>query len=579
VILLRLLAVVPAVLFWFGTVTADDGPNRTPGSFPAGAEGHLLTALEGQEIQRIPLAYVGAYEDFLGPGYDIHLVRLQGDVAEHVGVAAGMSGSPVYIDGRLIGALAYRFGRFPKDAIAGVTPIEAIRDAARTAVTRVPESDLIRAIDTPISAARLHPALRDWARDQFEAVGMVWTEGLVAGSTDSEVTSELVAGSPIGVSLVRGDWSFAATGTVTSVEDGTVYAFGHPFLGVGAIELPLHSAAVIHTLADASGSTKLARLGREVGALTDDRLAAIVGRLDRRAKMISMVVRIDAAGDVSEHRVEIADAPGLTPLLAGITVANAVVNRMDRELAVTVFAEGAIRLAEKSDLPFELIASGEGPAPLVMVASTVQNAMALLWNNPFEKPRVDSIDVSVTVQPGVRRYLLESLNYDRSAVRPGESLRVQAVLRPLRGEPIRRELELSLPHGISDGTTLRLAVGSQSQIQRALGSPLQRRLRSAGDLSGVIHVMSELKAEHRLMAVLFHDSPAVVRDGVELSRLPSTALHLLSTGARAGAATRSRVSRLSSTQIDLDGPVSGGLTIGVRVGGEGFSPEQSEESP
>ena len=554
---------------------ADEEPAYSSGAFREGAKGYLLTALRGSEVERIPVSYIGAYEDYLGPGYDIHLVRLEGEVADHIGVALGMSGSPVYIEGRLIGALAYRFGLLPKDAIAGVTPIEAIREAEQSAATRAPESDLARPIGTPLSASRLHPALRDWAREQLESVGMVWTEGAAASIGETNGPQGFAPGSPIGVTLVRGDWSFAATGTVTIVEDGKVYAFGHPFLGVGAVELPMHAASVVYTLADAAGSLKLMNIGDELGTITDDRLTAIVGRLDRMSKLIPMVVRVRAGEAVREHHVEIVNVPGLTPILAGISVSNAIVNRVNREMAITAFASGSIRMPGRPDLPFELVASGEGPAPLATVASTVQNALALLWNNPFERPDVAGIEVDVTVHKGVRRYFLESLQYDRKSVRPGESIRLQALLRPLRGESIRREFELRLPHGIADGTVLRVAVGPQDQVERALGNPLQRRLRSADDLSGVLHVMGELKSDHRLIAVLFDNSPSVVRDGLEFSHLPSTAAHLLSTGARSGAASRARVSRLSSTQLELDGPVSGGLTIGVRVGDNAGKTEAS----
>ncbi len=550
--------------------------------FEDGAKGYTLTALEGGVVERIPLHYIGTYSDFLGPGVDLHLVQLDGPVAEHVGIAAGMSGSPVYLGDRLIGALAYRMGSLPKDAIAGVTPIEAMRAASRSAAVPAPSSGDARPIRTPLSASGLHPELRAWAREQLESSGLVWTDAATTtdDGDDEDASSVFEPGSPIGVALVRGDWSFAATGTVTAIEDGAVLAFGHPFLGTGDVQFPMHTATVIHTLADAAGSRKLASIGREVGAIVDDRLTAVVGRTGRKAEMIPMVVRVRPAGasGARESRLEIVDTPGLTPLLAGLSVSNSILNHVDREIAVTVRASGTIRLTDYPDVPFELAAAGNGAVdPLISVASTVQQTLAMLWNNPFERPTVEAIDVAVELVDELNRYFVETVNYDRKAVRPGEAVRVQVALRPWRGDTVHEELEMRIPYGVADEKELRLAVGPPSQIERALGNPLARRLQTAGDLPGVLRILGELRSDHRLVAMLFHEAPTVVRDGALYAQLPPTAVHLLSRGTRSGAAFRSRVSRLGSTQLEMDGPIDGGLTIRIQV--DSAAPSNGLEEP
>ena len=223
-----------------------------------------------------------------------------------------------------------------------------------------------------------------------------------------------------------------------------------------------------------------------------------------------------------------------------------------------------------------VVPATESGNPMGVVASKVQQIFSALWNNPFERPVVEGIDVDIEVSPDVHTYFIESLQYDRKAIEPGGVLRVQAVLKPWRGEKVRRQLELRLPHGAEVGSTLRVAVGSPTQIERALGNPLARRLTTSEDLAGVLRVLGEMKAENRLIAVLYDDSPTVVRDGLAFSGLPATAAHLLATGARSGAASHSRVSRLATTQIELDGPVGGGLTIGVMVAG-GDSSEDPKE--
>ena len=161
---------------WF----AAELPQPAVTAYEEGAKGYVLTALKGRTIERIPLHYIGTYNDFFGPGYDLHLVQLEGPIAEHVGIAAGMSGSPVYLGDRLIGALSYRMGALPKDAIAGVTPIEAMRAASRSAATVAPSSDHAQPIRTPLTASGLHPELRSWAQEQLESLGLVWTDGRTA---------------------------------------------------------------------------------------------------------------------------------------------------------------------------------------------------------------------------------------------------------------------------------------------------------------------------------------------------------------------------------------------------------------
>ncbi len=571
----------------FLTAVLSPAPGFAAGSPPAvqvleeGAAGYALTALKGSKVERIPLRYVGTYNDFLGPGYDLHLVQLEGPVAEHVGIAAGMSGSPVFLEGRLIGALSYRLGALPKDAIAGVTPIDAMRAASRTAAAAAPASEHARPIRTPLSASGLHPELREWAREQLESAGLLWTEG--AATADSALGgaegASLEPGSPVGVALVRGGWTFGATGTVTAIEDGNVLAFGHPFLGTGAVAFPMHTAAVIHTLADAAGSRKLAAIGEQVGAITDDRLTAIVGRVAGDAKMIPMRVRVrpGPGDDVRETALQVADAPGLTPLLAGLSVSNSILNHVDREVAVTVMASGTIRLADRPDVPFELSAAGNGVLdPLVSVASTVQQTLAMLWNNPFERPRVEALDVDVELKPELNRYFVETVHYDRKAVRPGGMVEIDVALRPWRGETLHRSFALRIPHGVEkNGKQLRLSVGPPSQIQRALGNPLARRLQTADDLPAVLRIVGDLQSEHRLTAVLYQEAPTIVRDGAALPNLPPTVAHLLSTGSRSGASFRSPVSRLASSQTEMDGPVDGGLTILVKV--DSGAPDDSKE--
>jgi len=559
-ILILLISIVGA------SVAADPGVEIAPQPSP-GDRGVMHTAIEGDRIEEIPLTYVGVQRDLIGPGYDVHLIQLEGPIADRVGVAAGMSGSPVYFDGKLLGAMAYRFGSLPTEAIAGVTPIGDILRAGRgQAMTPSSAASFVKPIGTPVQISGLAPAVREWAAPQLEELGFRLVAG---GGTDGEPEpgAELRPGSPVGVALVRGDMSIAATGTVTHVDGETVYAFGHPFLGSGHVEMPMVSASVVHTLADMAGSVKMARVGSEVGAVLEDRLTAIVGRTGHQAQMIPLDVKVRGAdyGDQQFH-FEVARSSTLSPLLAAVAVANALASNVGYGQEVTMLSSGSIRVKGQSPIPVEAAGTSVGGGdPAIGVAVTLQQMLGSLWVNPFAKIELEGVEITVQVEPQVRRYRVEELHYDRGPIRPGQTLTVHCVLRPYRGETVTRRFDLAVPRDLPSNARLALAIGSPDQVDRALGRPLARRYRSASDLASVVDVLGDLRASNRLTAVLYHQASGVVSRGVAYTDLPPSARKLLSARPRSGNASATRVADLLRIEQIMDGPVDGGVVVRLQV--------------
>jgi hypothetical protein len=532
-----------------------------------GDRGVMHTAIEGNRIEEIPVIYVGVQRDLIGPGYDVHLIQLEGPIADRVGVAAGMSGSPVYFDGKVLGAMAYRFGALPTEPIAGVTPIEDILRAARAGTTTSsPERSLVKPIGTPIQISGLSPAVLDWAAPQLEELGFRLVAGGGAGG-ETTASTELTAGSPVGVSLVRGDMSLAATGTVTLVDGDTVYAFGHPFLGSGQVEMPMVSASVVHTLADLAGSVKMASVGSEVGAILEDRLTAIVGRKGHQAQLIPLDVHVTGA-DYGEQRFhfEVARSSMLSPLLAAVAVGNSLSSNVGYGQEVTMLTRGSISVKGLPPIPLEDAGTSVGGGdPAIGVAVTLQQLLGSLWVNPFDEVQIEGVEISVQVEPHVRRYQVEELHYDRGPLREGQTLTVYCVLRPYRGENVTRRFDLVVPEGLPKNSRLALAVGSPDQIDRALGQPLARRYRSASDLAAVVDVLGDLRAANRLTAVIYQQAPGVVSRGVAYADLPPSAQKLLSARPRSGGTTTTRVADLVRTEQVMDGPVDGGVVVRLQV--------------
>lgn len=534
---------------------------------PPGARGVVLTTVEGTRIEEIPLTFLGTQENALGPGYDLHLVRLEGEIADRVGVAAGMSGSPVYVDGELIGALAYRFGLMPKEAVGGVTPLADIVAAGKSpAPSRADADSLASPIGTPVQIGGLAGPVREWLAPQLRELGFVPLAG--GGSASASGTPHtLRPGSPVGVELVRGDLAMGATGTVTLVDGDRVYAFGHSFFGDGRVEMPMISADVIHTLADTSGSFKMARFGPVVGAVTDDRLTAVVGRTGQVARTVPLKLRVHGADyGEREFEFELARHAALTPLLSGVVVANALIADLGHDRESTMLARGRVRLADRPDLEIEMAFAGEGaPDPGLALAGTLQQTVGYLWSNPFAPVEVEGIELQVQVDPQAHRYTIESLHYDRGPVRPGATVELDCVLRERRGERVTRRLQVTIPDDIVRKETLALAVGPPAQTQRALGRRLEERLKSAPDLDTLIETLGERRSAHRLTVVLARRAESVILRGAEYDQLPPTAARLLGTKSATGGGKKSTVSLLGRDEVALDGPVSGGLAIRLEV--------------
>jgi hypothetical protein len=564
---LRILILLIAAAIGTGMAAAAETAFEVAPEPEPGDRGVMHTAIEGDRIEEIPVTYVGVQRNLIGPGYDVHLIQLEGPIADRVGVAAGMSGSPVYFDGKMLGAMAYRFGALPTEPIAGVTPIEDILRAAGAGTTAAaPEGSLVRPIGTPIQISGLTPVVRNWAEPQLEEFGFRLVAG---GGAEGEgaPSSELSAGSPVGVALVRGDMSFAATGTVTLVDGDTVYAFGHPFLGSGQVEMPMVSASVVHTLADLAGSVKMASVGPEVGAILEDRLTAIVGRMGHQAQLIPLDVAVNGAdyGEQNFH-FEVARSSMLSPLLAAVAVANSLSSNVGYAQEVTMLTRGSIRVKGLPPIPLEAAGTSVGGLdPAVGVAVTLQQMLGSLWINPFDEVQLEGIEISVQVEPQVRRYQVEELHYDRGPLRGGQTLTVYCVLRPYRGENVTRRFDLTVPDDLPPNARLALAVGSPDQIDRALGQPLARRYRSANDLAAVADVLGDLRASNRLTAVIYHQASGVVSRGVAYSDLPPSAQKLLSARPRSGGTTTTRVADLVRIEQALDGPVDGGVVVRLQV--------------
>jgi hypothetical protein len=328
----------------------------------------------------------------------------------------------------------------------------------------------------------------------------------------------------------------------------------------------------------------MVRVGQEVGAVVEDRLTAIVGRTGRVARMIplSLEVRGGGYGD-QRFEFEIARSSVLSPLLAAVSVANALTANLGHAEEATMIATGTIRIKDMPALPIEVaVTSGVGADPAIGVAVTLQQVLGTLWVNPFSPVELEGVDLAVRVEPEVRSYRVEDLHYDRGLLRRGQGLTVECVLRRYRGETVTRTFEVPVPDDLPEDVNLALAVGSPSEVDRALGRPLARRYGSAEDVRAVIDILADLRPDNRLTAVLIRRSPGIVSRGRAYPDLPPSAERLMSAQPGMPATSRTTVSDLFRTELELDGPVEGGIVVRLRVDSDlenGVENETEEQQP
>jgi hypothetical protein len=466
-----------------------------------------------------------------------------------------------------VGALSYRMGALPKEPVAGVTPIEDLLGAAR--FTRpsapAPEGNVVP-IATPLFVGGLLEPVRAFLAPALAAHGLVPLSGGTGGPSAARI-GPLQPGSAVGAALIRGDLEVAATGTVAWVEGNGVFAFGHPFLGTGRVEMPMLEAEVVHTLAALGGSIKLSNLGREIGSIVEDRLTGIVGTLGTRARMLPVVLHVHG-GDYpqKDFRFEVVRQSELTPVLAGAALANALFLNTGYDEHATVRAHGTLRLRGLPDVPLTgAYTSGGRLHPVLAAASEIQRTLELVYRNPFRPPEVESVELAVEVERERRRYTVDAVRYDRGPLRPGSTLRLQCTLRTFRGEPVERTLELVVPEGLPDRTSLTLVVGGPDAVARAEGRPAQERLRNAVDLEGYVLALGEKGGEDLLTAALLTSAPGAVARGARYEELPGTAARLLASAAAGPGATSLDRGVLARAEREMDGPIDGSYVARLEV--------------
>ena len=547
-----------ALLCLASSVWATAENNAIPEIMPldqihAGMRGTAYTVFQGTKPEPMEVEVLGVLRNANGPKSDIILVRLVGTKPEYTGVVAGMSGSPVYFDGKLAGALAFRIGEFSKEPIAGVTPIAemleidaldhrpgldpavaspALRSTTRTSTPgenlTLPAqgySNYLKPIDTPLVFNGFsEETLRRFA-PQFASAGITPVMG-IGSSSDRKQPEPLVPGSAVSAILVRGDMDIAATCTVTYIDPQRLLACGHPLMQFGRVDLPMTKANVVATLPSPYNAFKIVNTTESVGSCVQDRHTGILGLFGKEPKMIPVTLTIHSGPSTRELHYEVLNNARLSPVAMMATVFNALRGTNEYGDDITYRMNGALAVKGFPDVTLQnMYAPMDGGQPAAaLVAASIGDRFGRIYDNPFESPDIQGVKLDFDLVRERRSARLEASRTDVTEARPGDEIIVETVLRPYRGERLVRQISIRIPTTTSKGT-LRILVSDGETLDRMRrGMPMMNRKLS---LLSTIALLNKEHANNRVYVSLLEADPeAMVADKV-MPTLPLSVMNVM----------------------------------------------------
>jgi hypothetical protein len=582
-------------------LSADDSSTFFPLSdVKPGMKGVVYTIYSGDQIEKIDLVVIGVIQNAIGPKQDIILVQLLGEKAEHSGVVAGMSGSPVYLDGKLAGALSLKLGLFTKEAIGGVTPIANMIDVEKSnppSATQKTASALGHAgsgsgavayasrvdipdqmsrqigagagqvlipIETPIISSGLYPETIAQFSKQFSSWGVSLAVGGSAPASPED--SQLQPGDMVGMVLVRGDLTLTPGCTVTRVDADRVYACGHPVFSLGSIQMPMARGHVITTLNSAMASTKIMSTGSTIGTFTQDRLTAIMGQLGDGPPMVPVDVTLDTPNAEKKFHFEVIENPLLTPTLVAVTTFNGIVGSPAYGEGSTLELQGQIDVKSHSPVMLaDLFAPTDQPVPSgLFVATDVQAVFARIYSNPYEIPHIEAVHIHVTSRPERREATIDGAWLDKVEARPGDTVVAKVQLRPYRGPITVQEIPITIPAQAARGQ-LQLVISDANFVNRNIEAAAATSQAQLPGLEQLISLINLSKQNDRLYATLLQPTPTLMVEDKIMPNAPASEINVLDQRQNPTGARLTYQSTVGEWSVPMHQVISGERTLTITV--------------
>jgi len=547
------------------------------------------TVFSGARIEEFQVEILGILDN-IGPKESLILARLSGGPLEHTGVMQGMSGSPVYIDGKLAGAVAMAFP-FSKDPIAGIRPIQdMVRSSATLASAPRPrplialnDRDLTRPlpkpepalpggermvdISTPISFGGFSRATLDAFAPQLRALGLEPRQSISAGSKIEPGMgnpADLKPGSMISIQLMAGDYGLGADGTVTYIDGNRVYAFGHRFLDIGSTELPFARSEVIALLPNLNTSFKLSDAREWMGTINQDRNTAVSGELGKRASMVPVSLEISRGSrPIESYQMRMVNDPLLSPLLIQMAVYS-VIDETERTVgAATIRVSGEVEFQNSPPVRIDnMFAADNGSAQQGSLSAAIP--VAYVMQSGFRTLRLNKVALKIETYDQKKQLTIDGISVARRTVRAGEKVQLNVVLIGENGAETTRRLDYDVPIGAEPGILYFTVADANTTNLADFRQILTSNPHSPAQL---ITTVNNLHPNTKAFVRVWRADPAFQLEGADLPDPPaSVAMILANSQSSLAAITQTRNSKIAEIEIDGgDMVISGVKTVQVEI--------------
>lgn len=573
-----------------------------------GMKGTARTVFRGSQAEEFEVEILGILPGAVGPKQDLIIGKLSGTNVARTSVFAGMSGSPVFIDGKIVGSISYSFP-FSKEPICGITPIQQMigifqqnqnikpansraraftfaelkngLSGAEAAQSKSPFASFLATADagsplaalmgqqfmpiaTPLTFSGMSQATLNAFAPQLVSVGLV---PVMAAGGRADITpltkateNTLQGGDSVSMQLARGDYSMAAAGTVTLRDGERVYAFGHPFLSLGITDLPMSESSVVTVIPSVNNSFKLAVPGALVGTMTQDRSTGVYGKIGQSPNMIPVKITMQTSRNQTEtYSFEVAKDAFLTPILLNITTFNSIVANEKSLGDSTISVEGKIVIGGQEPLKIDRRFSSGNTAQMAAGAATLP--MSVLLRSGFDDIDVRGVELNIVATDGKATAQLQRVTVDRTEVKPGESFEVQAIMRSDSGKIFAQKIPVKVPLDTPAGALL-IAVADGNSLDELSAA----RSFVPGDLAELIRNINRVKKDDRLYVETYRITSGAVIGSNELPNLPPSVLATLNNDRTAGGFLPRVITALTAQEFPTsEYVISGSQALTIQV--------------
>lgn len=553
----------------------------------AGMKGKGRTVFQGNRIEEFDVEIIGVLKN-VEPKKSIILARLKGGILDEAGVISGMSGSPVYVDGKLIGAVAYSYGTFVKEPIAGITPIEEMmsisekRKKGPVFSPQVPvkkhltldelfmlnknfflskavfhsEGRALKPLNIPLVFSGFSSYAFEQSRSFFSNLGFNPVMSAFSGQsleTISPPDLTLREGGPVAIQLVSGDLDISAVGTVTYIDGSKVLAFGHPLYNLGAVDYAMTKAKVITVVPSLMSSFKLAVSDSLVGKFTQDRSSGLLGELGKIPRLVPVNIRImDSDGELKEYKIKVVNDKILTPVLLNVSLGG-IVTTEERAIGdLSLGLLGNIYLENGMNIRLDDLFSGQFDASVVSLSSLIAGVVYFLTNNEFEELGIHRIDLNIQAFEEVKFSFLEKVWLSKYEASPGERIDVKIDYRTFRGESQREEGSIQVPN-LPPGSEFQIVVADAASMAKIEMSQYRTATFVPRNLSQLVRMLNNLRKNNRIYIKMIASKPGIFLRGEEMSNLPPS-MRSMFASPRAAASSPTELTRSTLMEYQLPIP-------------------------